>query len=290
MKLIFNHKLSWLGGLGLGLALSASAQVTLYEHENYGGRRYTSSQAVSNLSASGYNDRASSVEVVGARWELCEHARYGGQCRVLRAGRYPSLAALGLDDQVSSLRLLSRNARIDPDRYAPEPAYDPRRRGNERLYQARVSAVQAVLGPPERRCWIEREQWRPDDRDGGSDGSSNNSSSQVPAALAGAVIGGILGHQVGGGSGKQIATAGGVVAGALIGARLSRDSQQRRDDEQRYDEDRDGVRRCSDQQQFRQRPAYWNVSYEFRGQPHQIQMDHAPGDTITVNRRGEPRI
>ena len=36
----------------------------------------------------------------------------------------------------------------------------------------------------------------------------------VPGAVIGAVLGGVLGHQVGGGRGKDLATVGGVVAGA----------------------------------------------------------------------------
>ncbi|MDE2357860.1 MAG: glycine zipper 2TM domain-containing protein, partial [Betaproteobacteria bacterium] len=64
------------------------------------------------------------------------------------------------------------------------------------------------MGPPERRCWVERRQVV---EDGG--GGVN-----VPGAIVGAVIGGVLGHQVGGGHGRDIATAGGAVAGAAIGA------------------------------------------------------------------------
>jgi uncharacterized protein YcfJ len=36
-------------------------------------------------------------------------------------------------------------------------------------------------------------------------------------------------------------------------------------------------------------PAYWDVSYNFRGQAHQVQMASAPGSTVSVNRDGEPR-
>jgi uncharacterized protein YcfJ len=31
------------------------------------------------------------------------------------------------------------------------------------------------------------------------------------------------------------------------------------------------------------------VSYIFRGQEHRVQMNRAPGQTITVNDQGEPR-
>ncbi len=32
----------------------------------------------------------------------------------------------------------------------------------------------------------------------------------------------------------------------------------------------------------------WEVSYEFRGREHRLQMSAPPGATVTVNQRGEP--
>jgi uncharacterized protein YcfJ len=104
---------------------------------------------------------------------------------------------------------------------------------------------------------------------------------QVPSGILGAVIGGILGHQVGGGSGRDLATAGGAVAGAVVGSNLARN----RDGSTVVTRD---VQRCADTPGSA-RPAYWDVSYEFRGQLHQVQLTSAPGPTITVNRQGEPR-
>jgi uncharacterized protein YcfJ len=37
------------------------------------------------------------------------------------------------------------------------------------------------------------------------------------------------------------------------------------------------------------KPEYWDVTYNFRGVSHRIQMTTEPGATITVNRQGEPR-
>lgn len=36
-------------------------------------------------------------------------------------------------------------------------------------------------------------------------------------------------------------------------------------------------------------PAYWDVTYNFRGADHHIQMSAPPGKTIAVNGNGEPR-
>ena len=35
--------------------------------------------------------------------------------------------------------------------------------------------------------------------------------------------------------------------------------------------------------------AYWDVTYSFRGQEYRVQLNRAPGRTVTVNDQGEPR-
>jgi uncharacterized protein YcfJ len=37
-------------------------------------------------------------------------------------------------------------------------------------------------------------------------------------------------------------------------------------------------------------PEYWDVTYDFRGVRHHVQMINAPGTTIMVNGNGEPRV
>ena len=166
---------------------------------------------------------------------------------------------------------MSPTARIPDNRYAPAPVavYDYRRRGNERLYEADVTAVRAVLGTPEQRCWVEREQI-----------AQERSQANVPAAIAGAVIGGILGHQVGSGRGNDLATVGGAVAGAAVGANVGRSGGQ-----SGYTQD---VKRCENVPGSA-RPDYWDVTYNFRGREGHVQMITPPGRTITVNEQGEPR-
>ena len=245
-------------------------QVVFYEHENFGGRTLTANSPVANFQRSGYNDRASSAVVLGAPWEVCDDAQFRGSCVILRPGRYPSLAAMNLNDRVSSARVVSATARIDERRYAPAPAADfnYRRRGGEQLYEAEVTSVRAVLGTPEQRCWVEREQL-----------SQDRGRANVPGAIAGAIIGGILGHQVGGGRGQDLATAGGAVAGAAVGANVGREGGQ-----QSYQD----VKRCENVP-GQARPDYWDVTYNFRGREHRIQMTAPPGPTVTVNEQGEPR-
>ena len=90
----------------LGVCGFASAQVTLYERENFGGRAFRAPDSVANLDEIGFNDRASSVEVRGGRWQLCDDAGFRGRCVTLEGGQYPSLRAMGLDRRVSSVREL----------------------------------------------------------------------------------------------------------------------------------------------------------------------------------------
>lgn len=247
------------------------AQITFYEQEGFRGRSFSTGEEMRNFKRGGFNDRASSVVVQDGQWEVCENSRYKGRCTVLRPGKYPSMAAMGLNNRVSSVRRMSRDTHTEDYRYAPEPTgRDYHRRNDERLYEADVTSVRAVVGPPEQRCWVEREQVVQD-----------RSGTNVPGAIASALIGGILGHQIGGGRGKDLATAGGAVAGAFVGANVGRgdDGQQ----EQTQD-----VQRCEDTPS-RTRPEYWDVTYNFRGQEHRVQMTAPPGRSMTVNAHGEPR-
>ena len=259
------------GLTGLVVATTAAGQITFYEGEGFRGWVFATSATVDNLAQTGFNDRASSVVIERGRWEVCEHAYFKGRCVILRRGSYDSLASMGMNDRISSVRPVVREARFDNEVAPPlvVPNYEYRRRPDERLYEADVTSVRAVVGPPEHRCWIERQQFV-EDRAGGAN---------VPGAILGAVIGGVLGHQIGGGRGKDVATAGGAVAGAAIGANAGRGSGQT------YSQD---VQRCTTVS-YGGQPEYWDVTYRFRGEEHQVQMSAPPGPTIAVNARGEPR-
>ena len=86
----------------------AVGQVTLYEHSGFRGQSVTVDRPRRNLDRIGAGNSASSVEVAGEPWELCDAPGFGGRCVVLRPGRYTSLGAMGLNDAVSSLRPAQR--------------------------------------------------------------------------------------------------------------------------------------------------------------------------------------
>lgn len=269
------HSVKAVLGITMTIATSqALAQITFYEREGFRGRPFMAARTMPNLAREGFNDRASSVIVQRGTWEICDDANFHGRCVILREGNYDSLARFGINDRISSVRPVNGRGRHD-NRYdhiyqpepVPVPAYEYRRRPQERLYEVPVTSVHAVMGPPERRCWVERERVRTD---------VPNNGNNAAGAVVGGIIGGILGHQVGGGRGKDAATVIGAIAGASAGANAGGETAYGRQYE-----------RCRDVDSGR--PAYWDVTYVFRGSENRVQMSDAPGRTILVNARGEPR-
>jgi len=228
-----------------------TGQITFYENDGFQGRSFSTSTEVAHFQRRGFNDRASSVVILRDRWEVCEDVRFSGRCVVLRPGRYLSLAAMGLNDRVSSVRTVAWNARVEDHRYAPAPVavYDNRRRNNERIYEANVTSVRAEVSPPAQRCWIECEQVVPE-----------RSGANVPGAIVGAIIGGVFGHQIGGGRGQDIATVGGAVAGGAVGANVGRSGSGTQSQD---------VQRCTSVPNQTQ-PEFWDITYSFRGQEHRM--------------------
>jgi len=245
-----------------------AAQIVFYEGEGLRGRSFTANRAIDNLDNFGFNDRASSAIVERGQWEICEHAFFEGRCITLRPGQYPSLGSMGMNNRVSSVRPVRGRPQSSfgpPPPLGPSYSFYPH--WGEPLFQANVVAVRAVMGPPEQRCWIEQQQ------------VVANNQPNVAGAIMGGVLGGVLGHQIGSGRGNDVATAVGAVGGAAVGANVNRGSQT-------YTQN---VQRCAAVPGSGQ-PAYWDVTYVFRGQTHRAQLAFAPGATITVNGRGEPRV
>jgi hypothetical protein len=86
-------------------ATTAAAELTLFEHDNFNGRRFAVNGSVNNLADAGFNDKASSAVVGSGTWQLCDDAYFRGNCVMLKAGEYPSLRPMGLKDRVSSAHL-----------------------------------------------------------------------------------------------------------------------------------------------------------------------------------------
>jgi uncharacterized protein YcfJ len=253
------------------LASQAMAQIVLYEREGFRGRSVVAQGEVRNVERRALGDTAASAVVERGRWEVCERPRFEGRCAVLRRGNYDNLRGSGLDWNIASVRPAREGRRYDlePQASAGED-YAFRRRASERTQEVPIREVRAIMGAPNQRCWVERQAV-----------PANNQNANIGGAVAGALIGGILGHQVGQGGGRDAATAVGAVAGAAVGnnvaGRNSAPGYATQD-----------VQRC---QTVQGTPAYYEVTYNFRGTTHSVQMSAPPpGRTIIVNERGEPRM
>jgi len=264
------HKLkAAVGAAALLLGSQAMAQITLYEGENFRGRGITIDRQIGNLNRADFNNSAGSVIVERGRWEVCERPRFEGRCALLRRGNYDSLRGTGLEWNISSIRPVEREGRrydAVPQASANAQLYEYRVRPNERLYTVPVNWTRAVVAQGSQRCWVERQ-------------AVPTQQTNVGGAIAGAVIGGILGHQVGGGSGRDAATALGAIAGAAVGNNAMGASGGVATQD---------VQRCTSE--VNTTPAFYEVSYNFRGAEHRAQLSTPPGPQLTVNERGEPRM
>lgn len=182
-----------------------------------------------------------------------------------RQAESAQLNAAAAQRQADEAARIAASTRTDV--YSPALA-EYRRRDNERVYEAKVTYVRAVVGPPQQRCWVEPAV------------VDHSAGVNVPGAIVGGAIGGIIGHQIGGGRGQDIATGVGIVSGAAIGANVGRS------DGLVYSQD---VQHC-EYAPTSGRPDYWDVTYVFDGREHRAQMTTAPGPTILVNAQGEPRF
>jgi uncharacterized protein YcfJ len=253
------------------LASQAMAQIVLYEREGFRGRSVAINGEVRNVERRALGDTAASAVVERGRWEACEQPRFQGRCAVLRRGNYPDLRSTGLAWNIASIRPAQEGRRYDLEPQASVgDDYAYRRRASERTQEVPIRNVRAIMGADNQRCWVERQAV-----------PAGNQNGSVGGTVAGALIGGILGHQVGGGSGRDAATVVGAVAGAAVGNNVGRNNSAPGYATQ-------DVQRC---QNVQGAPAYYEVTYDFRGTPHSVQMSAPPpGNTIIVNERGEPRM
>jgi hypothetical protein len=115
----------------MSITAAASAQLTLYQDDNFQGKQFDVRGAVDNLANSGFNDTASSVRVRHGTWQVCDDAYFRGKCITLQPGDYPSLGNFGMNDRVSSAR--------DIGGYGPPPSHGGNWGGGARavLYEHR---------------------------------------------------------------------------------------------------------------------------------------------------------
>lgn len=96
-------------GGGWGSGGPGGARVMMYEGPNFSGRSYmVTTDVLSNLNSTGFNDRASSLRIEQGYWMFCTDANFGGDCKTLGPGDYASLP-FGFANAISSARRISNN-------------------------------------------------------------------------------------------------------------------------------------------------------------------------------------
>ena len=98
---------------------------------------------------------------------------------------------------------------------------------------------------------------------------------QVIGTVAGAVIGGVLGHQIGGGTGRDIATVAGAAGGGYAGNRIQKNLQDK-------DTYTTTEQKCATAYDTSERRTGFEVRYRLNGQEATVKMDHDPGERIPV--------
>lgn len=98
---------------------------------------------------------------------------------------------------------------------------------------------------------------------------------QIIGSVAGALLGGLLGHQIGGGTGKDIATVAGAAAGGYAGNRIEEHVQA-------GNTYTTTEHQCHTVYDKREEPNGYQVRYRLNGHEGTVHMDHAPGQRIPV--------
>lgn len=93
------------GGWDGGGGQREEGAAVLFEDAGFRGHRIAVTDNEPDLSRNGFNDRVSSVQFNGGRWQLCSDAGFRGRC-ITVDGNVSNFADLGLNDQISSLRRL----------------------------------------------------------------------------------------------------------------------------------------------------------------------------------------
>lgn len=82
--------------------------LTLFERRDFEGASVVVERPRRRLERVDFDNIASSAIVSGGPWEVCDGEEFSGRCVVLRPGRYPTLAQLGLNNRISSARPVER--------------------------------------------------------------------------------------------------------------------------------------------------------------------------------------
>ncbi|TXH74344.1 glycine zipper 2TM domain-containing protein [Thiobacillus sp.] len=100
-------------------------------------------------------------------------------------------------------------------------------------------------------------------------------SNRIAGTAIGAVAGGLLGHQIGGGTGRTLATVGGAAAGGYAGNQIQKNMQEK-DTVSRTET------RCKTVYESHTKTIGYDVRYRLGKEEGHVRMDHQPGSRIPV--------
>lgn len=110
---------------------------------------------VSSMSDARFNDRASSIQVLGGRWEVCTDGRFRGRCEIITRD-VRDLRSIGMDNKISSVRRAERGGGFGPGPNRPRgdrPDYgsggitlfrDGNFRGDYRSFNSEIRSLGSV--------------------------------------------------------------------------------------------------------------------------------------------------
>ena len=91
-------------------------------------------------------------------------------------------------------------------------------------------------------------------------------------AIMGAIAGGAIGSNLGGGDGRALATAIGLIGGAMLGDRMEGAGPSQTQN----------VQNCTTQTFYENRTTAYNVVYEYAGKQYSVQMPNDPGQFVRL--------
>ncbi|MGJ7514592.1 glycine zipper 2TM domain-containing protein [Pseudomonas baetica] len=103
---------------------------------------------------------------------------------------------------------------------------------------------------------------------------------QIAGTVVGALAGGLLGNQIGGGTGKKIATVAGAVGGGYAGNKVQEGMQER-------DTYTTTETRCNTVNDISDKVVGYDVRYSLDGKEGKVRMDRDPGNQIPVDKEGQ---
>lgn len=128
-----------------------------------------------------------------------------------------------------------------------------------------VTPISETISTPRQVCNDVEVQHRSEPKD----------SHEIAGTAIGAVVGGLAGNQVGGGSGKKIATVAGAIAGGYAGKQIQEAQQE-------PTVTTTTEQRCKTVTDKRSKVVGYDVAYQYNGSIHHTRMEQRPGETIQV--------